>query len=172
MIQYLRFLRRTPAAAPPDLLSYGKLDLSETYRLIVASSLHTGDSKPLAYTLHYAPPEVIRAKERGQSHLVVAEAADVWALGIIAFELLAGVQAFEMCTETGIVECLYGRQPLLWEEAGPDAAVTLSKLGVLKRSVLSCLQRDPSRRPTAGQLRLSWERVFDQQTLTSPSTWA
>ena len=57
-------------------------------------ALHAGDSKALAFTLHYAPPEVILAKERGQSH--VAEAADTWAVGVIAFELLAGVRAFEM----------------------------------------------------------------------------
>lgn len=113
-------------------------------------------------------------KERGQPHAVVAEAADMWALGLIAFELLAGVPAFQMLPESYIMECLCGRQPrpLLWEEVGPDSAARLAKLGVLNRTVPACLQRDPSRRPTAGQLRLSWERVFDQQTLTSPSTWA
>ena len=140
--------------------------------VVSASTLHAGDSKPLAYTLNYAPPEVVRAKERGDTHLVVAEAADVWALGLIAFELLVGVQAFEMMTTTDIVEGLCGRRPLLWEEAGPDAAARLAKLGVLKRTVLACLQRDPSRRPTAGDLRWSWERMFQQQTATGPATWA
>ena len=104
--------------------------------------------------------------------MVVAEAADVWALGIIAFELPAGVRAFQMLPELDIVECLCGRRPMLWEEAGPDAATRLAKLGVLKRTVLACLQRDPSQRPSARDLRWSWERVFDQQTVTGPATWA
>lgn len=135
-------------------------------------ALHAGDSKALTFTLNYAPPEVILAKERGQSHIVVAEAADTWAVGVIAFELLAGVRAFEMLTESDIMECLRGRQPMLWEEVGPDAKARLSKLGVLKTSVLACLQRDPSRRPTARDLRRTWERVFDQPTVSGPATWA
>ena len=102
----------------------------------------------------------------------MAEATDIWALGLIAFELLAEVRAFDMLTEADIVECLCGRRPLLWEEAGPDAATRLAKLGVLRTSVLACLQRDPSQRPTACDLRRSWERVFDQQTVTGPATWA
>ena len=36
-----------------------------------------------------------------------------------------------MRTETDIVKCLSGQHPLLGEEAGPDAGVRLSKLGVL-----------------------------------------
>ena len=158
------------AAARPDLRWYP----SCTYlkHSITRVNLHAGNRKPLAYTLNYAPPEVIRAKERGDTHLVVAEAADVWALGLIAFELLVGVHAFEMQTTTDIVEGLCGRRPLLWEEAGPDAAARLANLGVLKSTVLACLQRDPSRRPTAGDLRWSWERVFQQQTQTGPATWA
>ena len=97
----------------------------------------------------------------------------MWALGLIAFELLAGVPAFQMLPESYIMDCLCGRQPrpLLWEEVGPDSAARLAKLGVLNRTVLACLQRDTSRRPTAGDLRWSWENVFVQQTVTEPATW-
>jgi eukaryotic-like serine/threonine-protein kinase len=46
---------------------------------------------PLAYSLCYAPPEVIAAKRRGENTMLVEESIDAWSLGVMAFEMATGV---------------------------------------------------------------------------------
>ena len=61
-----------------------------------------GSLAPLAFTLIYAPPEVVRASEAQQESFEVAASVDAWALGVMAFELLIGAPAFRIVTD-GIV---------------------------------------------------------------------
>ena len=57
--------------------------------------------------------------------------------------------------QVGVVE-----QPpkLQFGDAGPER---LAKLRMLRRSLTSCLARDPAQRPTSTQLLASWNRLFD-----------
>ena len=64
-----------------------------------------GTRAPLAFTLTYAPPEIIRASEAKEAQVVATAAVDVWALGVMAFELLTGVPAFRIVTD-GIVQVI------------------------------------------------------------------
>ena len=84
----------------------------------------------------------------------------MWALGVIAFELLTGTMLFAHGESRGAaIDKLAGRATLPWEAAGKEAK--LAKLRRLKGTVLACLDRDPAKRPTARALVNSWNRFFD-----------
>ena len=59
----------------------------------------SGQAVPPAYTLSYAPPEVLVAAEAGHGGIVADASQDVWALGVVAFELLTGTKAFDAAPE-------------------------------------------------------------------------
>ena len=104
-------------------------------------------------------------------------AADIWAVGVIAFELLTGERAFpthDMSaaeSESIAQEAIAGRALLPWE--GPTEAVQqrLGKLRGLKRTVMRCLDRRPANRPTAAALASSWDHTFDHMQ-TRGTTWS
>ena len=132
----------------------------------------------LSYSLRYTPPEVVLALEAGWKTVTVDSAVDIWAIGVIAFELLTGERAFPhsgldpATAERETLDAISGRTPLPWERA--DAAPRLDKLRGLKRTVLRCLERDPTRRPSAEALLLSWDHTFDNMqsqgtALTQPA---
>ena len=50
-----------------------------------------GRTVPLSYTMAYAAPEIIKAAQRGDQSIECDPAADMWALGIIAFEIISGI---------------------------------------------------------------------------------
>ena len=49
-----------------------------------------GERCPLDYTLPYAPPEIVKAKEEGRTSITAKPSFDLWTFGIISFALLAG----------------------------------------------------------------------------------
>ena len=59
-------------------------------------SARIGESAPLSFTLAYAAPEVITAMTAGEREIVATGALDVWAVGVMAFEMLTGSTAFAM----------------------------------------------------------------------------
>lgn len=121
-----------------------------------------GEETPLSFTLTYAAPEVIAAYEAGNVVHVVQGAADVWALGVIAFELLTKERAFGMhASAAEMLQRVASSAPLPWEEGAPSQAARLAQLRVLRRSVLQCLVRDPGERPTSEALLQSWSHMFD-----------
>ena len=100
-------------------------------------------------------------------HTTVADpATDMWALGVMAFELLTGAPVFSrfVYTKEGILAQLCGREPLPWEEGAPGQADKLTQLQVLKRAILQCLQRRPELRPTAQEVVGQWRRLFQPQS--------
>jgi serine/threonine protein kinase len=106
-------------------------------------------------------PEVFTAVNAGEQYITVSAAADIWALGVIAFELLSRSRAFPAGTsKEAITSQLFGQQALPWEEGGSGNA-ELSKLRGLRKSVLRCLSRNPESRMSAAQLVEMWEHMFD-----------
>ena len=96
-------------------------------------------------------------------------AADVWAIGLIAFEMLTGERVFPPMTDAhDILNAVAGRAPaaLPWE--GARAPELLRRLRVFRPHVLECLQRDPARRPAVSALVRGWNHLFKAATTAVP----
>lgn len=126
----------------------------------------------MAFSLAYAPPEVIEAWEGNQATIPVSAAVDMWAVGVIAVELLCGERLFPRGTsEDGIRDAIIGRSALPWEHGAARPNAVLKNMRGLRRSILQCLDRDPSKRPSAEDLRSSWDKRFDEaQSVSAESS--
>jgi serine/threonine protein kinase len=102
-------------------------------------------------TLCYAAPEVINARE-DRAELTVEPSLDIWAIGVIVFECLAGCRvfgghgAFEQ-----VVEFAKGLQQYPWERPSKEIPKGWRRSRACSL-FSSCLSRDPTVRPTAEQL--------------------
>jgi serine/threonine protein kinase len=124
-----------------------------------------GEDAPLEFTPPYAAPEVIAAFEAGATSLVADAAADVWALGLTAFEVFTGERVFPPGIPLPeIYDAISGRRPLPWEAQGGDKLALVGRLRGFRRHVLACLERDPAHRPTAAAVLMAWRHVFDAHT--------
>jgi hypothetical protein len=96
-----------------------------------------------AYTPDYAAPEQIRGE-------AVSTATDLYALGVIAFELLTGRRPFQRSGTLGMAAIGDTANPdapsrVLARDSG-DARRAAALRGDLDTIVLTCLQADPARR--------------------------
>ena len=130
-------------------------------------TLHTGNDAGLSFSLKYAAPEVVHALEAGSREIHVDPAVDIWAVGVIAYELLTGERAFPVYAVSSAEQqnsaqaALAGRTKLPWEGTGVETEAQLQKLRGLRRTVLKCLDRQPDKRPTAEALLRSWDYAID-----------
>ena len=127
---------------------------------LTGTARRAGKRCRLMFSIGYAAPETIAQLESGTSSIIADPAVDMWALGVIAFELLTGAALFPHGeSRTAAMGKLAGRGALPWEAA--DRAPKLAMLKRLKGTVLACLERDPAKRPSAQALVSSWNRFFD-----------
>lgn len=117
-----------------------------------------------ANRLRYCAPEAVADAAlplEQQPPVLVDCAADIWAIGVIAFELLTEERIFPPeATAEDMMGELRGRG-LPWEAGVSGQANRRKKLCGLKRTVMACLERDASKRPSAQSLLSSWETSFD-----------
>jgi serine/threonine protein kinase len=127
---------------------------------------YAGVRAPMFFTLAYAAPELIAAFEAGQESHITEPAVDVWALGVIAFEMLTGESMFEpFAGQDAALSAIAGRTHMPWE--GPRRNELLAKLCALQPHVQECLQRDPLKRPTIDKVVEAWEDLFQSSSADS-----
>jgi serine/threonine protein kinase len=142
----------SPTALTPGTTAAGAATGSCTAR--------AGSLAPLKLSLAHAPPEAVHAYEAGEAATVVDPAADIWALGLIAFELLSGRRVFPTGMRPDDArDQIAGRAPLPWEDRALRPR-NVPELGHLSRSVLGCLSRDAASRPSAREVLRAWDRLF------------
>lgn len=117
-----------------------------------------GEPAPLAFSLLYTPPEVAHAYAAQEPSIVASTAADMWAIGVIAYEMLTGAPAWPAsATREAIIASLLGEAPLPWEAA---SEATTRKLLRMRGPILECLSRDPEQRPSVEQLAAVMYSIF------------
>lgn len=87
----------------------------------------------------------------------------MWALGVVAFELLTNQRAFPTGTSAqSIRDALGGLTPLPWEDGADGVEQSREKLRGLRRVVLACLSRNPAGRPAAKNVLHLLYNMFDE----------
>jgi serine/threonine protein kinase len=82
-------------------------------KLTPASSWSASQSGVFHGTLDYASPEQILGQE-------IDGRSDVFALGVIIYEMLTGVRPFQGRNITSVIQCLLSEEPLPLTAFGPD----------------------------------------------------
>jgi serine/threonine-protein kinase len=93
----------------------------------------TATSMTLGSPLYMSPEQVRSSK-------MVDARTDVWALGIIAYEVLAGVQPFDAETVTGLCAKIVADEPPPLRSIRPDVPAAFEAV------VLRCLEKNPASR--------------------------
>ena len=110
-------------------------------------------------TAAYMAPEQARGR-------TVDKRADIWAFGVVLFEMLSGGRLFDG-EETSDVMASVLRQDIDWARLPPDTPASMRRL--LQR----CLERDPKQRlRDIGEARIALDRSGDEPVAASRTTSA
>lgn len=118
---------------------------------------------PLSTPTRWTPPEIQKARDRKEETMEASTAADIWAFGVMGYEILTEKAAFAPGLPRGTIRrMLIGRAPLPWEDHANSNELTDDiEDNELKGIVLSCLARKPEIRPTAEALALTLQKLLD-----------
>jgi serine/threonine protein kinase len=130
------------------LLEAQPVDLDDEQQRSTLENLHLTRTEGFKGTPRYMAPE----QWRGET---VTRATDIWAFGVILFELTFGRHPFDSDQEDGL-DAL--RQQVVSPEPAAVPQVRRPH-GDLRRIISACLEKDPSSRPGADQLVHWLDRV-------------
>ena len=126
-----------------------------------------GLEAPITCTLAYAAPETINALARGERTVIADAAVDVWALGVMAFELFTRTRAFEYGTREVIEAAMREPGTLPWERPGdPEFDRHMRRMGWMKDDILRMLARNPWDRLRVQDAVRRWRSYLHQETTT------
>jgi serine/threonine protein kinase len=126
--------RRPDGSALVRVLDFGVTDPLEP-DWAVSDEVSVAAARSNSESLPYASPEQIRNPS------AVDARADVWALGVILYELLAGARLFHADNALGMLAMISADHPAPLQALRDDVPHDLDAL------VLSCLEKDPDARP-------------------------
>jgi predicted Ser/Thr protein kinase len=108
-------------------------------------------------TLAYMSPEQAKG-------LRVDARTDVWALGVVAYETLAGRRPFESQTSTGLAIALASETPASIRHVKPDVPAEL------ERAITGALEKDPAKRTiTAADIAAAMRSLRGRGGATGPA---
>jgi tRNA A-37 threonylcarbamoyl transferase component Bud32 len=123
------------------LLDFGIAKLSSVEEL--ASDAKVTSEFAVVGSIHYMAPEQMMGEPNLDSR------ADVWSLGVIVYEMLAGHVPYDGNTITEVCARVFTKPPVALEELRSDVPALLAT------TVSTCLQRDASHRCPSAE-RLAW----------------
>jgi serine/threonine protein kinase len=99
---------------------------------------------------------VVKEYEENQQMSHATAAVDVWALGVIAYEMFTWEPVFRAGTTDGEArDALMGRSEMPWENS-VRRPLHAPELAAVRRTVLACLARSPSERISAADVAKGW----------------
>lgn len=148
----------------PNLFLTGDADLVKIGDLGVAGRMDASGSTPAVQVAHlYAPPEIMIGPR-------VTPASDLYSLGVVLVELLAGKFDYASYSRTDVVDALQeGRPPLRAEDRNLPVWVCRR----LRQLVAKATHPDPAQRFTTARVMstaLAAIRIADWQE-TEPNVW-
>ncbi|HTR96892.1 MAG TPA: protein kinase [Candidatus Acidoferrales bacterium] len=128
---------------------------SETASTLTSPSLSLTHEGAIAGTPQYLAPELLQGSE-------ASEGSDIWALGVMLFEMASGALPFKGQTMYQLGGSILHAPPAPLPDAVPAA---------LKQVIARCLEKVPSRRYLrAGEVRAALEALQSQPALPIPAT--
>lgn len=125
---------------------------------------------PLEVSTRWTSPEFQQARDRKAETVAADTSTDIWAFGIMGYELLTGKPAFPPGLPRGTIRrMLLGKAPLPWEDHANSSELTEQlEDNEMKGIVLSCLARKPSIRPHSAALAATFSKIMAASAPAAP----
>ena len=119
----------------------------------------------LTFSPAYSPPETLCEANKGTTHVVAQPAMDMWAVGVIAYELSLNHTAFTpmVWPRAAVLEAAMGLRPYPWEDK-VGVFSSLPELRARGRVVRACLSRNPANRPSAEVFLRELNHLYDERS--------
>ncbi len=134
------------------------LDFGLARRLPAFAPTASGDTDPgtMLGTVAYMSPE----QARGES---ASQPSDIFALGIVLYELVTGQHPFEAAATFAILQAIETAQPVTPSRLNPEIPASLSGL------IEALLHKDPALRPTAAEVAAALGNVAASPAVARPT---
>lgn len=137
------------------LLDFGIAKVPEGQADLLATQVHTHEATLIGTFRYMAPEQFLSAAK-------VEGAADVYALGVILFELLAGRPPFDAEEPVLVIAAHQREVPPSLKQLVPDVPAALAAF------IADMLEKQPAARPDMARCRAMFERAWTRETDVCP----